>query len=132
MISQTAEHALRAVLYLAGHPEAGPLKVDEIARALGAPRNYLSKTMHLLARAGIVASTRGPQGGFVLRIPPDELRLARLVELFDPPRERRICLLGGRPCTDSAPCQAHFRWKAIHEAGLGPLRDTTVADLLGG
>jgi Rrf2 family protein len=131
MISQTAEHALRAVLYLAGHTEDRPLKVEEIAEALGAPRNYLSKTMHLLARHGIVTSTRGPQGGFLLRIPADELRLAHLVEVFDPPRERRICLLGGRPCTDAAPCQAHFRWKAIQEAGLGPMRDTTIADLLG-
>ena len=130
MISQTAEHALRAVLYLAGNADAGPLKVDEIARALGAPRNYLSKTMHALAQHGIVTSTRGPQGGFVLRVPPGELRLSRLVELFDPPRRSGICLLGGRPCTDANPCRAHFRWKSIQETALGPMRDTTIADLL--
>ena len=130
MISQTAEHALRAVLYLAGHPDAGPLKVDDIARALGAPRNYLSKTMHALASHGIVTSTRGPQGGFVLRVPPAELRLASLRALFDPPRTSGVCLLGGRPCTDEAPCHAHFRWKGIREASLAPLRDTTIADLL--
>jgi Rrf2 family protein len=132
MISQTAEHALRAVLYLAGNADAGPLKVDEIASALGAPRNYLSKTMHALAQHGIVTSTRGPSGGFVLRVPPEELRLSRLVELFDPPRLSGICLLGGRPCTDAHPCRAHFRWKSVQETALGAMRDTTVADLLTG
>ena len=132
MLTQTADHALRALLAIARQGGDRPLRVEEIAAMTGAPRNYLGKTLGALVKAGLLRSTRGPQGGFVLRIPPDELRLARLVELFDPPRERRICLLGGRPCTDSAPCQAHFRWKAIHEAGLGPLRDTTVADLLGG
>jgi Rrf2 family protein len=130
MISQTAEHALRAVLYLAGHADEGPLKVEDIARALGAPRNYLSKTMHLLASHGIVTSARGPRGGFVLRVPPDELQLSTLVALFDPPRQRGLCLLGGRPCTDNAPCRAHFQWKQIQEASLAPLRDTTIADLL--
>ena len=132
MISQTAEHALRAVLYLAGHADSGAIKVGEIARALGAPRNYLSKTMHALANHGIVASTRGPQGGFLLRIPPEEIHLATLLALFDPPRASGICLLGGRPCADAAPCKAHFQWKSIQEASLMPLRNTTIADLLAG
>ncbi len=130
MISQTAEHALRAVLYLARQP--GPTPAVEIAAALGAPSNYLSKTLHRLAKAGVVVGTRGPTGGFRLTVPPDELPLSRVIEAFDEPRGSGTCLLGGRRCNPLEPCAAHRHWTAIKEEARGALRRTTVADLLEG
>ena len=130
MISQTAEHALRAVLYLARQP--GPTPAVEIAAALGAPPNYLSKTLHRLAKAGIVAGTRGPTGGFRLTVPPNELMLLRVVEAFDEPRGSGVCLLGGRRCNPAEPCTAHQRWTAIKEESRTGLARTTLADLLEG
>ncbi|MEK7732321.1 MAG: Rrf2 family transcriptional regulator, partial [Planctomycetota bacterium] len=55
MISQSAEYALRAVLWLAGHPEA-TLSTAEIARRTMVPGGYLSKVLQALARAGLVVS----------------------------------------------------------------------------
>lgn len=132
MISRTAEHALRAVLYLARHADSGPVSVDVIAEALGAPRNYLSKTLHQLAKQRLVASQRGPNGGFWLAVPADRLTVARLVEAFDEPRAGSRCLLGERPCDPDAPCAAHERWTAVTAATRTPLARTTIADLLGG
>ncbi len=130
MISQTAEHALRAILYLARQP--GPTPAVEIAAALGAPPNYLSKTLHRLAKAGIVAGTRGPTGGFRMLVPPDELPISRIVEAFDEPRCSGVCLLGGRRCNPEKPCAAHERWTAIKQEARGALAHTTVAELLEG
>ena len=131
MVSRTSQHALRAVLYLARRSNEGPVPVDTIADALGAPRNYLSKTLHLLAKHGVVDSVRGVHGGFSLAVAPERLPLARVVDLFDEPRTTGMCLLGGRPCDASAPCVAHRRWTAIADAARAPLATTTVADLLG-
>jgi DNA-binding IscR family transcriptional regulator len=50
VLSQTADHALRAMLVLARRHGAGPVRTEEIAEATGAPRNYLSKTLRALAR----------------------------------------------------------------------------------
>ena len=61
LLSQTSEYALRAVLYIAECD--GPVSVGEIAEAVGVPQNYLSKTLHQLARAGVLRSARGPAGG---------------------------------------------------------------------
>lgn len=130
MISQTAEHALRAVLYLARQP--GPTPAVEIAAALGAPPNYLSKTLHRLAKAGVVIGTRGPTGGFRLTVPADQLPLSRIVDAFDEPRGSGTCLLGGRRCNPSEPCAAHRRWSAIKEEARKGLDRTTLADLLEG
>lgn len=130
MISQTSEHALRAILFLAQQPAGTAVSADRVARALGAPPNYLSKTLNALARMGIVASTRGAGGGFRLAVPADELTVARVVEGFQAARPNRVCLLGDRPCDDAAPCEAHFRWKALTGELWEPLCRTTVADLL--
>lgn len=132
MISQTAEYALRVVLYVAAHDADGPVKLDAVAAELRAPRNSLSKTMHLLARAGVLDSARGPNGGFQLAQRPDRLTLATVVAPFESVGQGRICLLGRTRCSDASPCVAHDRWKGVSEQVSTFFRDTTVADLLRG
>lgn len=131
MLSQTAEHALRALLYLARQPEDAAVPADAIARAIDAPRNYLSKTLNTLARQGIVSGTRGPNGGFRLVLRPGEITLARVMEAFaDTGVSRKMCLLGGETCSDQTACAAHFRWKEVWREAALPLERTTLADLL--
>ena len=68
-LNSTAQNALRAVLYVAEHGVEVPVRVDDIAAALGIPRNYLSKTMHTLTRVGVLRSVRGRQVGAPARHP---------------------------------------------------------------
>ena len=106
MLSQTAEYALRTVLYLADRDDDRLIGADELADALGVPRNYLSKTLHRLTRERILASARGKGGGFRLATDPRRLTLFRVVEPFDAISAERRCLLGRPACDDrqSLPC----------------------------
>lgn len=131
MLSVTADHALRALLVLGRHFGQRPVRADEIADSTGAPRNYLAKTLNVLAKAGVVSSSRGPLGGFTLAIAPERLSLAQVVDLFDEPRAQAKCMLGTAPCDPDRPCAAHVRWTAITDARRAPLCSTTIADLLG-
>ena len=131
MLSQTAEHALRAVLYLARQDEGKPIPAEQVADALGAPRNYLSKTLNALAKHGILASTAGRKGGFSLAVAPAALSVARVLEAFDTPGKRAVCLLGDQPCSPQSPCQAHARWSDVFLASRAPLEGSMIADLLG-
>jgi len=131
MISHTAEYAIRAAVHLAENDEAAPLNVGELASALGAPRNYLSKILGSLAREGILTSARGPAGGFRLAVSSDRLRLSRIVGLFDPLPGRR-CLLGRPRCSEKNPCSAHHLWKGVAQQMDDFFRHTTVAQLLEG
>jgi len=128
-LNSTAQNALRAVLFIARHDADGPVRVEDVAAALGCPRNYLSKTLYALTRAGILRSARGPKGGFQLVDPPDRLALARIVSPFEPAGERR-CLMGRADCGDAHPCPLHHRWSraaAVVEDFFG---QTTIGDLL--
>lgn len=130
MLSQTAEYALRAVLYLARQDEGRRVQTAELADALSVPRNYLSKTMSALVGCGILDSARGPRGGFRLAIRPATLTVARVVDAFDPPGGRSGCLLGGGPCRPDDPCTAHGRWSGVALTVRTFFIETTVADLV--
>jgi Rrf2 family protein len=130
MLSQTSEHAIRALLFLAQRAEGEAVPASRIAAALGAPANYLAKTLNALARQGLIASTRGPAGGFRLRRPAGRITLAEVDDAFGEVRLQATCMLGDRPCSGRAPCRAHARWEQVCEQVRAPLRSTTIADLL--
>ena len=130
ILSQTAQYAVRAIIYLSEHESEAPLRVDDIAGGLDVPRNYLSKILHVLARAGLLTSTRGPRGGFELARAAESLPLAEVVEHFDHTPDERQCLLGRESCSDRKPCHAHGRWKEVAVAVRSFLDETSIAELI--
>ena len=131
MLSQTAEYALRTVLTIARQPAGEPVRTDVLASDLRIPRNYLSKILHRLAQEGVLVSTRGRGGGFVLARPAAQVPLLAIVGLFDSVEPVRQCLLGQPVCSDADACEAHAQWRDVSERVARFFRDTTVADLLG-
>ena len=130
-LSSTAQQAIHAVLCIASVADQGPVRTDEIAVVLDCPRNYLSKTLHSLVRAGVLRSERGPKGGFQLSAPPEKVTLAQVIAPFEPVGQRR-CLLGRPQCRDKHPCILHERWSRITAPVDAFFTKTTVANLLGG
>jgi Rrf2 family protein len=133
MLSRTVEYAVRAVVLLGRHYGERTMRTDELAARLGAPRNYLSKTLNVLARHGVLTSARGPGGGYSLATPPDRLSIADIADVFTEQRPHDArCLLGDAPCDALHPCSAHRRWSAITVQAREPLLSTTIAQLCGG
>jgi Rrf2 family protein len=130
-LSSTAQQALHAVLCIAQADGDAPVRVDDVARIMGCPRNYLSKTLHLLTRARVLRSERGPKGGFRLAISAERLTLARIIAPFEPAGRRR-CLVGRATCGDANPCPVHHRWKEIAGSVDDFFKKTTIASLLDG
>ncbi len=93
MISQTAEYALRIVVWLASrHPE--PRTTREIAEATQIPPGYLAKVLQSLGRGGLVNSQRGLHGGFTLARDPSAITPLEVVNAIDPIRRLTGCPLG--------------------------------------
>lgn len=108
------------------------MRADAIAEAIGAPRNYLAKTLNALAKSGVVRSSRGPFGGFSLAIDPAVLTVARVTQIFDERPRTGHCLLSKARCDADNPCAAHVKWTAITASALSAIETTTVEELLGG
>ena len=128
MISQSAEYALRAVLWLAGHPEA-TLSTPEIARRTMVPAGYLSKILQALARAGLVASTPGRAGGFILTRPANRISVLDVISAVGQlPRIERCPL--GMEGHGGHLCPLHQRLDDVAAHAERVFADTTLAELV--
>ncbi len=105
MISQTAEYALRAVVWLAANPEK-PLTAQQIAEATRVPAGYLAKVLQGLSRAGLLHSQRGLGGGFTLARSPSSLTMWEVVQSVDPLKRIHECPLGFEAHRDTL-CPLH-------------------------
>jgi Rrf2 family transcriptional regulator, iron-sulfur cluster assembly transcription factor len=130
VLSNTAQYALRAMLYLGERAGAGPIRVDEIADDLAVPRNYLSKILHTLVKEKVLFSLRGPKGGFELARTAAAVTLYEVVEPFHDIEARRTCLLGRKECSDTNPCVIHDQWKGVATEVARFFRETTLADIV--
>ena len=128
MLSQTVDYALRAVVFLASErPE--PRTTEKISAATMVPRQYLSKVMQSLVRAGIVSSQRGPNGGFTLRKSDSRLTVFEIVEAVDPIQRIRECPLGLKTHRGNL-CPLHRRLDNAMEMVETAFRNSTVAEIL--
>ncbi|HEX7446889.1 MAG TPA: Rrf2 family transcriptional regulator [Pirellulales bacterium] len=127
MISQTAEYALRAVVFLADRADA-PQTTQQIAKVTCVPAGYLAKVMQGLRRAGLVAAQRGLHGGFSLARPAAELTVLDVVRAVDPlPRIER-CPLGIEG--HQTLCPLHRRLDSAVALVEKALSESTIAELL--
>lgn len=127
-LTQTAEYALRAVVWLALHP-GRPQTTRQIADATLVPSSYLPKVFLPLVRAGLVTGQRGLRGGYTLRKDPSEVTLLEVVNQVDPMQRSASCppsLSGRRGRLGSL----HSLLKQLILAEETVLGETRVSDLV--
>jgi Rrf2 family protein len=127
MFSQTAEYALRAIVWLASRPDT-PQTTQQIAEVTHVPAGYLAKVMQALSRAELVHAQRGLHGGFTLAHPPGRLTVYDVIEAVDPLPRIRSCPLGLKGHVNL--CPLHRRLDGAMEMVEKALRDSTIAELL--
>ncbi|WP_113702782.1 RrF2 family transcriptional regulator [Nonomuraea lactucae] len=81
-ISARTQYALRAAAELAAAPP-GPVPAEKIAAAQGIPRKFLDNILLQLRRAGLLHSQRGPDGGYWLARPTDQITLADIITVVE-------------------------------------------------
>ncbi len=92
MLSQTAEYALRAVVWLADNPDTAQTS-SCIAESAQVPPRYLYKVLQALAEAGLVDSQPGPRGGYTLARSAEEITILNVVNVVDPIKRINSCPL---------------------------------------
>ncbi len=128
MITQTAEYALRAVVYLADQ-DSVPQTTAQIAEATLVPPDYLSKVMQMLGRSKIVNSRRGLNGGFTLVKDASELTALEVINMVDPIQRFHECPLGIES-HGAKLCPLHRRLDDAGKAAEETFGDTTIEELI--
>ena len=131
-VTAKADYAVRAVVELAGSSQAAPRKVDDVAQAQGIPVSFLENILTQLRSSGVVRSQRGPEGGYWLAHPAEEVDLAHVIRAVEGPL---VGVRGQRPeeieYTGSAESLQQV-WIALRANLRKVLEETTVANVAEG
>jgi Rrf2 family transcriptional regulator, iron-sulfur cluster assembly transcription factor len=128
-LTRRGDYAVRAMLALAGRADLEPVPVREIAETMAIPVGFLPRVMADLARAGMVTSTVGRSGGYVLARPASRISLLDIIEAIEGESRRRRCVLRGGPCGLDGHCQVHDVFFAAQDAMLQRFATTSLGDV---
>ena len=114
----------------------GPVPAQRLAEFHGISRTYLAKHLQLLSRAGLVSSTEGRVGGYVLTRPADEITVLDVVLAIEGSEPAFRCTeirqngpLPASPTVCRRPCGVNRVMQAAEQAWRAALREVTIADL---
>jgi len=131
-LSTRGEYASRAILDVASHQAIGPVKIREISSRQGIPIKYLESILLTLQRAGMVRSRRGPQGGYYLARPANEITVGEVIRAMDGPLAPISCVsvTAYETCPREDICGLKWVWQRVRNVIADVLDNTTFADVL--
>jgi len=128
-LTRRADYAVRAMLALAAGKSGQVTTGRDIADQMAIPVAFLPRVMADMVAAGLVRSTTGRSGGYVLARSAEEIALLEVIEAVEGDSRRTTCVLRGGPCGQDGHCQVHDVFFAAQDALLERLRGVTLAAL---
>jgi Rrf2 family protein len=127
-LSQTAEYALRAMVWIAANSPDAPVRARDLSEGSRIPTHYLSKILRRLVIGGVLHSQKGLGGGFSLSRPPGQIRFMDILAAVDAYPTSERCAFGWGACDARNPCPLHNSWLEISDAFREWAHRTTLAD----
>jgi Rrf2 family transcriptional regulator, iron-sulfur cluster assembly transcription factor len=113
-LTTKGRYAVTAMLDLALHDSEGPVCLSEIAKRQDISLPYLEQLFTRLRRTGLVASTRGPGGGYNLGQAPEQVSIADIIRAVDESFDATRCG-GKRDCHAGRACLTHELWESLSD-----------------
>lgn len=129
-IAKRTDYGVRALLDLAEHSGQGPIQSAEIASRQDIPEAYLEQLLGTMRKAGLIRSTRGPQGGHTLAVAPDQITLADVLLALEGPPAPMDCVENIEECHRAANCALREVWRDVGQASQQVLGATTIGELV--
>ena len=128
-ISKLTDYGTVLLAHLAAN-QTGVCSAADVASATGIAPPTVSKLLKSLARAGLVTSTRGANGGYRLSRPPQNISAADVIDALEGPVSITECSSSDSDCEHEGVCSVGGAWQRINVAIRQALKDVTLNDLL--
>jgi Rrf2 family protein len=129
-LSTRSRYGVRMMADLADNYGKAPVFLKDIAKREEISEKYLSIIVIPLRTAGLIQSTRGAYGGYVLARPPAEITVGDIIDNV----EGKICLVdcvkNPQDCSRAVTCPTRDVWSVLSEKIRETLASITLADLV--
>lgn len=136
MISKKAKYALKALKVLTKKFESNePTLISDIAVEEKIPKKFLEAILLELRNQGVLKSQKGKGGGYLLRTPPNEVSVAKVLRIIDGPIAPTPCVsvnFYGKcdDCESEETCSIRPIMLKIRNASLEIYENTSLLDLV--
>jgi FeS assembly SUF system regulator len=129
-ISRLTDYGTMILAHLAQDAEQR-CSASDVASATRIALPTVQKLLKVLARAGLVASARGADGGYALARPAREITAAQIVAVLEGPVAVTECSAEASECELESLCLIGGAWQQINKTIVSALENLTLADLHG-
>ncbi|MBR1553852.1 MAG: Rrf2 family transcriptional regulator [Oscillospiraceae bacterium] len=130
-ISTKGRYALRMLLDLATHQEAGYISLKEIAERQNISKKYLEQIVPMLNKGGILRTNRGNKGGYMLARPADSLTVGDILRATEGSLAPVACLeYDYNDCPRAEECATLYVWEGLYKVVHEYLDSITLQDIL--
>jgi len=130
-ITKWGEYGILCCLYLARKSPSESVGAAELARYQAIPLQYTQQILQRLRRGGIIASVRGPGGGYKLARDAAKISLKDILQTAEGDTFQVICNTNTISCHNgSSACPLKPVWKELKSAVDALLANKTLASLV--
>src|SRR6266436_690556 len=130
-LSKKADYGLISMKHLASQADGHACSSREIAEAFSIPPELLAKILQKLVKNGLLASTHGTNGGYVLAKSPQNISIADVIEAIDGPLSLVQCdFNGNRDCLQFDKCNVKTPLRVVQERVKDALKGTSILELV--
>ena len=118
------------MLDLALHYGRGPVLLKDIAQRQGISQKYLGHLIGPLKASGLISSSRGAHGGYILAGPPEDITLKDVIQAVEGNLALVECVSKPEICSRVEACVARDVWSLMSKTLLRLLEGVTLKDMV--
>jgi Rrf2 family protein len=129
ILSKATGYGIRALAYLARHPDNRLCGLQEIADHEHIPPVYLRKLLGELRRHRLLNSAKGIHGGYELARAAENITLWEVFRVLEPDPYLDACILGRGQCNEQNSCGLHDDWAKVRNELVRLMQTRTILDV---
>jgi Rrf2 family protein len=128
-LTKKADYALMAMKHLAEHSVGTSRSAKDVADAFGIPPEALAKILQRLAKAGLLQSQHGINGGYMLARPASTISAFEVIQAIDGPLFITSCVTTRGECDQTDRCNIREPLRKVNESIEGVLKRIKISHM---
>ena len=129
-LTKKADYGLMAMKHLAEHAHEGACSAKDVAECYGIPPEALAKILQRLAKAGLLHSQHGINGGYTLARDAKEISAYEVIRAIDGPLFITSCITVRGECDQTQRCTIREPLRKVNESIEEVLRRIKIAEMI--
>src|SRR5215469_13903601 len=128
-LTKKADYGLMAMKHLAEHGHGSACSAKDVADSYGIPQEALAKILQRLAKAGLLISQHGTNGGYTLVRSPETISAFEVIRAIDGPLFITSCITVRGECGQSDRCTIREPLRRVNDSIEQVLKSISIAEM---